>query len=63
MHGEHATLTLDIYPERLVNVKFHRFPSVAEQKERRKIWIRQSSEHQSCDFWLFYRVMIVRQFS
>ena len=31
------------YPERLVNVKFHRFPSVAEEKERRKIWIRQSS--------------------
>ena len=28
------------YPKRLVNVKFHRFPSVAKEKERGGIWIR-----------------------
>ena len=28
------------YPERLVHVKFHRFPSVAKKKEQREIWIR-----------------------
>ena len=27
------------YPKRLVNVKFHRFPSVTKEKERREIWI------------------------
>ena len=28
------------YPKRLVNVKIHRFPSVAKEKERKEIWIR-----------------------
>ena len=29
-----------MYPKRLVNVKFYRFPSVAKEKEQREIWIR-----------------------